>query len=258
MKCYIARPDPILLFLIIFFFGCIPERKLILPNFNNFNINSYCYENQIKMKTEIVNKISSKTDEVIKACMDVEKKRFHLTAILNKTNGKSKIITYEMYMIDDMAYVWSSFKPEWIKFRINEKRWEEENVMRKQIQFIQFSNIRKIKKGGMYLLKINPPPMDFWNIIMLQTGEHPLLKLLNINYADAIKEMNMEIWTTKDFYPLKCNMQMKAIIKGKMLKKPFRMIINIKSKYKYWNHNKPLNIQLPEKAKHAKMYVEEE
>ena len=93
---------------------------------------------------------------------------------------------------------------------------------------------------------------------MEQEEEHPLLKLLNLDYRDVVKEMDMKMWTSKDtFLPVKCHMQMKAVIEKEIMNESFKMIINVKTIYTYHDYNKLANIELPEDAKNAEIYEEE-
>ena len=58
---------------------------------------------------------------------------------------------------------------------------------------------------------------------MEQEEEHPLLKLLNLDYEDVIKEADMNIWIEKGIlFPIRCILKMKAIIEGEIMKEPFR------------------------------------
>ena len=143
----------------------------------------------------------------------------------------------------------------WVKFEVSRDKFESENQVEKQIKLAVLSKIKSLKgKGNYYLLNIEPEKETFWKLVMEQEEEHPLLKLLNLDYEDVIKEADMNIWIEKGIlFPIRCILKMKAIIEGEIMKEPFRS----KKVYKYYDYNKAVALKLPEEAKKARVYEEE-
>ncbi|CAD7777652.1 MAG: hypothetical protein KCCBMMGE_00579 [Candidatus Methanoperedenaceae archaeon GB37] len=140
---------------------------------------------------------------------------------------------------------------------------DSENQLKKQMKLVMTSKIKNLKEETFknidcYLLSIEPDKQSFWEVIMEQDEEHPLMRLLNLDYEDVVKRINMEMWIEKKtFFPLKCIMKMQAVIEKEIMKQPFKMTIDIKKTYCYYNYNRPLVIKLPDQAKRAKVYQKE-
>lgn len=229
------------------------------------SIDTYGYE--MEMETTIAGENSS---EIVKSNgngnIDIKNKRMKISININETTnkGKSKSTETEIYVFDIMEYIQSRKDGEWIKFEVPRHKLDRENRLKKQMKLLMTSKIKNLKDETLenidcYLLNIEPDKEAFWKVIMEQEEEHPLLKLLNLDYEDVVKDMDMKVWISKDkFFPIKCIMQMGAVIQREIMEKPFKMIINVKTAYRYYDHNKSLTIKLPEQAKRAKIYKEEE
>jgi hypothetical protein len=257
--------------LLIVLLGCVTEEQAKQRLFESLhNIKTYTYEMETNMGTDIAGEDSSETVQSnINGQVDVEGKRVKLTINTNETisdRKKSKSTQTQIYIFDTMEYLHSSNSGKdgkWIKFQIHEKKLDSENLAKRQMDLLRTSKIKRLKDETLenvdcYLLSTEPDKKDFWKVIMQQEGEHPLLKLLNLDYKDVVKEMDMKVWVAKDtFLPMKCHMQMKAVIEGEIKEEPFKMTINVKTVYRYHDYNKSLIIELPEEAKNAEIYEEE-
>jgi len=213
------------------------------------NIHTYSYEMEMEMET-------SATGEDIK---DVVKANAHI----NERNKRSKSTQTKIYILDTMEYIQSEKDSEWIKFEVSKHKLDNENQIKEQMNLITGSEIKKVESNTLgnidcYLLSIEPDKQSFWEVIMEQDEEHPLMRLLNLDYEDVVKRINMEMWIEKKtFFPLKCIMKMQAVIEKQIMKQPFKMTIDIKKTYCYYNYNRPLVIKLPDQAKRAKVYQQE-
>ncbi|MCK4604234.1 MAG: hypothetical protein KAU41_05970 [Deltaproteobacteria bacterium] len=229
------------------------------------NIDIYGYEMDMDMETSIAGENSSK---VVKSngngYIDIKNKKIKISININETSkGKSKLTHTKIYIFDDMEYMLSGIDSNWIKFEVPRNKLDSENQLNKQMKLVMTSKIKYIKEESFknidcYLLSIEPDKDASWKVIMEQEEEHPLLKLLNLDCENVVKDMDMKLWISKDTsFPMKCIMEMRAVIEKEIMKAPFKMIINVKKTYSYYNHNKPLVIKLPEGAKNAKVYREE-
>jgi outer membrane lipoprotein-sorting protein len=251
--------------------GCITEeqaKKGLTESLHN--IKTYTYEMEMNMETGIAGENSY---EVVQSTtngqIDVEGKKVKLSINTNETTSdrkKSRSTQTQIYIFDTMEYLHSSSSEKsgkWIKFQVPGERLNSENQAKRQMDFLRTSKIKRLKDETLenvdcYLLNIESDKKDFWKVIMQQEEEHPLLKLLNLDYKDVVKEMDMKVWVAKDtFLPMKCHMQMKAVIEGEIKEEPFKMTINVKTVYRYHDYNKLLTIELPEEAKNAEIYKEE-
>ena len=228
------------------------------------NIDSYCYKMQMYMETSISGEDGK---DIVKssenAYVDVKNKRVKVLINMNEINkARSKLTKAEIYIFDTMEYLhlcsdgkWDN----WVKFEVSRDKFESENQVKKQIKLAVLSKIKSLKgKGNYYLLNIEPENETFWKLVMEQEEEHPLLKLLNLDYEDVIKEADMNIWIEKGIlFPIRSVLKMKAIIEGEIMKEPFRMTINVEKVYKYYDYNKSVALELPEEAKKARVYEEE-
>ena len=228
-------------------------------------IDTYSYEMEMYMKTSIAGEDSGK---IVKSNgngnIDIKNKKMKISINVNETDkGKSKLTHTEIYIFDTMEYIQSGKDSEWIKFEVPRHKLDSENQLKKQMKLVMTSKIKNLKEETFknidcYLLSIEPDKQSFWEVIMEQDEEHPLLKLLNLDYENIVTHTDMKVWIEKNsFIPIKCIMQMRAIIEKQIMKQPFKMIINIKKAYNYYNYNKPLVIELPAQAKRAKIYHEE-
>lgn len=229
------------------------------------DIDSYGYEMDTDMETSIADKDSN---TIIKSngngYVDIKNKKIKKSININEINKvKTKLTHTEIYILDDTEYMQSGNDSNWIKFEVPINKLDSENQLKKQMNLVMTSKIKSIKEEGFknvdcYLLAIEPDKDSFWKVIMEQEEEHPLLKLLNLDCENVVKDMDMKLWISKDnSYPMKCTMKMKAVIEKEIMKSPFKMIINVKKTYSYYNYNKPLGIKLPDRAKNAKVYQEE-
>ncbi len=228
------------------------------------NINSYCYEMEMDMETSIED-----STQIVKSNgngnIDTKNKRMKISININETpdKGKSKSTQTEIYIFDVMEYIQSGKDGKWIKFEVPRNKLDSENQLKKQMKLVMTSKIKTLKEEryksiDCYVLSIEPDKQSFWKIIMGQEEEHPLLKLLNLDYENVVKQADMKVWIEKNtFFPINCIMQMKAVIERKIMKAPFNMIINTKLAYRYYDHNKPLAIKLTKQAKKAEIYEEE-
>jgi hypothetical protein len=230
------------------------------------NIDSYGYEMNMDMETSVAGEDSSKVVKSIgNGYIDVKNKKMKLAININETNkGKTKLTHAEIYIFDDMEYMQSGKDANWIKFEVPGNKLDSENQLKKQMKLVMTSKIKSIKEGSFknidcYLLSIAPDKDAFWKVVMEQEEEHPLLKLLNLDCENVVKDMDMELWISKDnFSPMNCTMKMTAVIEKEIMKAPFKMIINVKKTYRYHDYTKLRAIELPEQAKKAKLYYEEE
>jgi len=229
------------------------------------NIDTYSYEMEMYMETSIAGEDSSK---VVKSngngYIDIKNKKMKISINVNETDkGKSKLTQTEIYIFDAMEYIQSGKNTEWIKFEVPRHKLDSENQLKKQMKLVMTSKIKDLKEETFknidcYLLSIEPDKQSFWEVIMEQDEEHPLFKLLNLDYENVVKDTVMKVGIEKSsFMPIKCIMQMRAVIEKQIMKQPFKMIINIKKVYNYYNYNKPLLIKLPDQAKRARVYHQE-
>jgi len=231
------------------------------------SIDTYGYEMEMDMETSIAGENSS---EIVKSNgngnIDIKNKRMRISININETTnkGKSKSTETEIYVFDIMEYIQFGKDGEWIKFEVPRHKLDRENRLKKQMKLLMTSKIKNLEDETLenidcYLLNIEPDKEAFWKVIMEQEEEHPLLKLLNLDYEDVVKDMDMKVWISKNkFFPMKCMMEMRAVIEREIIKAPFKMTINTKATYRYYGHNKSLTIKLPEQAKKARIYKEEE
>ena len=226
----------------------------------------YAYEMDMDMKTSVAGEDSSK---IVKSngngYVDIKNKKIKKYIDINETSkGKTKLTHTEIYILDDTEYMQSGKDSNWIKFEVPKDKLNSENQLKKQIKLVMTSKIKDIKEESFknidcYLLSIEPDKNAFWKVVMEQEEEHPLLKLLNLDCENVVKDMDMKLWISKDkFSPMNCIMEMKAVIEKEIMKAPFKMIINVKKTYRYHNYIKLRAIELPEQAKKAKVYNEEE
>jgi hypothetical protein len=227
------------------------------------NIDIYGYE--MEMETSVADEDSN---TIVKSngsgYVDIKNKRIKESININETNkGKTKLTYTEIYILDDMKYMLSGKDSDWIKFEVPRNKLDSENQLKKQMKLVMTSKIKSIKERSFknidcYLLGVEPDKEPFWKIIMEQEEEHPLLKLLNLDYENVVKDMDMKLWISKDkFFPMKCIMEMKAVIEKEIMKAPFKMTMNVKKTYRYHDYNKPLIIKLSKGAKKARVYQEE-
>jgi len=232
-------------------------------------VESYSYEMDMCMETSIAGEDST---EIVKsnrnACVDVNNKRIKISINIDEWSTdrtKSKSTQTEMYIFDTMEYLYSHShgkKGKWVKLEAPNK-FDSENRLKKQMELLMRSKTKTLEdeslgKVDCYLLSVQPDKEGFWKVIMEQEEEHPLLKLLNLDYGDVVKEMDMKVWVTKNnFLPMKCCMQMKAVIEREIMNELFKMTINIKTAYRYHDYNKLVAIELPEEAKNVEIYQEE-
>lgn len=274
-KIQSLRNSGLIVALLVILLGCVTEeqaKERLIESLHN--IKTYSYEMETSMETSMETDIAEENSyEVVQSTtngqVDVESKRVKLIININETTSdrsKSRSRQTEMYIFDIMAYLQSQDskgRGKWVKFQVTGNRLDNENQVRRQMDLLRTSKIKRLKDETLenvdcYLLSIEPDKEDFWKVIMQQEEEHPLLKLLNLDYRDVVKEMDMKVWVAKDtFLPMKCHMQMKAVIEGKIKEEPFRMTINVKTVYRYHNYNKSLIIELPEEAKNAEIYEKE-
>lgn len=234
------------------------------------NIESYCYEMDMYIETSITGEDSP---EILRSKgnghVDVKNKRMKVLINIDEwttDKAQSRPTRTEIYVFDTMEYLYlhsSGKEGYWKKFEVPGNKFDNENHLKKQMELLMSSKITNsqdetLGKLDCYLLTIEPDKEVFWKVIMEQEEEHPLLKLLNLDYRDVVKEMDMKMWTSKDtFLPVKCYMQMKAVVEKEIMNESFKMIINVKTIYTYHDHNKLLTIELPEQAKNAEIYEEE-
>jgi hypothetical protein len=250
--------------------GCVKNipkeqiRENLIEVSNNIDI--YGYEMEMEMETSIADEDSN---TIVKSnsngYVDIKNKKIKKSININETNkGKTKLTHTEIYIFDDTEYMQSGKDGNWIKFEVPRNKLDSENQLKKQMKLVMTSKIKSIKEEGFknidcYLLGIEPDKDSFWKVIMEQEEEHPLLKLLNLDYENVVKDMDMKLWISKDkFSPMKCIMEMKAVIEKEIMKAPFKMTMNVKKTYRYHDYIKLRAIELPEQAKKAKVYNEEE
>ena len=234
------------------------------------NVASYCYDMEMYMETSIAGEGSPEiVNSNRNAHVDVKNKR--MKALINidewatdKTESKST--QTEMYIFDSMEYLCShnhEKEGKWVKLEAPNK-FDSENRLKKQMELLMTSKTKilqdeSLEKGDFYLLTAELDKEAMWKVIMEQEEEHALLKLFNLDYEDVVKEMDMKLWVAKDaFLPAKCYMQMKAVIETEIMNELFKMTIHVKTAYRYHDHNKLLAIELPEEAKNAEIYEEED
>jgi len=234
------------------------------------NIESYCYDMDRYIETSITGEDSP---EIVRSKgnghVDVKNKRMKVLINIDEwttDKAQSRSTRTEMYVFDTMKYLYLHSRGKdgrWVKFEAPCNKFDNENHLKKQMELLMTSKITNsqdeaLGKLDCYLLTIEADKEAFWKVIMEQEEELPLLKLLNLDYRDVVKEMDIKMWTSKDtFLPVKCHMQMKAVIEKEIMNESFNMIINVKTIYTYHDHNKLLAIELPEQAKNAEIYEEE-
>jgi len=234
------------------------------------NIESYCYDMDRYIETSITGEDSP---EIVRSKgnghVDVKNKRMKVLINIDEwttDKAQSRSTRTEMYVFDTMEYLYLHSRGKdgrWVKFEAPCNKFDNENHLKKQMELLMTSKITNsqdeaLGKLDCYLLTIEADKEAFWKVIMEQEEELPLLKLLNLDYRDVVKEMDIKMWTSKDtFLPVKCHMQMKAVIEKEIMNESFKMIINVKTIYTYHDHNKLLAIELPEQAKNAEIYEEE-
>jgi len=233
------------------------------------HIESYSCEMEMYMETSIAGEDST---EIVKSNrnthVDVKNKRMKISINMDEWSTdkeKSKSTRTEMYIVDAMEYLCSHShgkEGKWVKLEAPDK-FDSENRLKKQMELLMKSKTKILEdeslgKVNCYLVSIQPDREAFWKVIMGQEEEHPLLKLLNLDYEDVVKEMDMKVWISKDiFFFIKCYMQMKAVIEGEIMNELFKMTINVETTYRYHDYNKLLAIELPQEAKNAEIYEEE-
>jgi outer membrane lipoprotein-sorting protein len=254
----------VILFYITALNGCIGEEEIreeIIESLSN--IKSYSYNMETKIVTQ-PEKHSRTIELKRKADMDIkEKKAIILTErYQTKLYGKKETSTKaHTYIINDMEYNFNKDNG-WIKNKISENRWYDEDKIRTQMDLVLKSKIDKLKNEKIgdidcYLIRITSDAREFWILIMEQEEEHPLIKLLNLDYDNVVKGMDMKIWIDKrTFLPVKCMIAMQAVIQKPIMKEPLNMKIDIHTVYTYYNYNTLMNIELPNEAKKARIYNE--
>jgi len=228
------------------------------------NIHTYSYEMEMEMETSVTGEdIKDVVKANAQADIDVKNRKIKIFIHINERNKRSKSTQTKIYILDTMEYIQSERDSEWIKFEVPRHKLDSENQLKKQMKLVMTSKIKNLKEETFknidcYLLSIEPDKQSFWEVIMEQDEEHPLMRLLNLDYEDVVKRINMEMWIEKKtFFPLKCIMKMQAVIEKEIMKQPFKMTIDIKKTYCYYNYNRPLVIKLPDQAKRAKVYQKE-
>jgi hypothetical protein len=232
---------------------------------NNINIYGYEMDMDMDMEISVAGEDSSK---IVKSngngYIDIKNKKMKISININDTSErKTKLTHTEIYIFDDMEYMLSEKDSNWIKFEVPRNKLDSENQLKKQMKLVMISKIKSIKEESFknidcYLLSIEPDKDAFWKVIMEQEEEHPLLKFLNLDCENVVKDMDMKLWISKDtFLPAECTMHMKAVIERTMMKQPLRMTINIATVCSYHDYNELTPIELPEEAKDAEVYEEE-
>ena len=189
------------------------------------NIGSYYYDMDRYIETSIAGEDSP---EIVRSKdnghVDVKNKRMKVSINIDEwttDKAQSRSTRTKMYIFDSMEYLYLHSRGKdgrWVKFEVPGNKFDNENRHKKQMELLMASKITNLEdetlgKVDCYLLSIEPDKEALWKVIMEQEEEHPLLKLLNLDYEDVVKEMDMKIWTAKDtFLPAKCHMQMKAVI----------------------------------------------
>jgi len=233
------------------------------------NVESYSYEMEMYMETDIAGEDSEIAQTKAYGEIDVAGKRMMVAIDMDETisgEAQTKSTKTLMYVIDNMAYSYSQSvkgKGKWIKFEVPKDTLGNENRLKKLMDLLLRSKIKKlgdekVENIDCYLVSVEPDPKNFWAVIMEQEEEHPLLELLDLDYADIIKDVDMKVWIAKKtFLSAKCHMEMKAVIERTIMKQPFRMTINVRTVCRYHDFNKLTAIELPEEAKGAELYEEE-
>jgi len=227
------------------------------------NVHTYSYEMEMEIETSVAGEdIKNVVKANAQADIDVKNRKMKIFIHTNERNKRSKSTQTKIYILDTMEYIQSEEDSEWIKFEVSKHKLDSKNQIKRQMNLITGSEIKKVESNALgnidcYLLSIEPDKQSFWEVIMEQDEEHPLMRLLNLDYEDVVKRINMEIWIEKrTFFPLKCVMKMQAVIEKQVMKQPFKLTIAIKKTYYYYNYNRPLAIKLPPQAKKAKIYQE--
>jgi hypothetical protein len=235
------------------------------------NVETYSYEMEMYMETSITGEDSVEiVNSNRNAHVDVKNNRMKIsTNIDERTTDKTqaKSTRTEIYILDTMEYLFLHNRGKdghWVKFEVPGNKFDNENRLKKQMELLISSKTKTLGDESLgnidcYLLSIEPDKEAFWKVIMEQEEEHPLLKLFSLDYGDVVKEMDMKVWLAKDtFLPVKCCMQMKAVIETEIMNELFKITIKVKTAYRYHDHNKLLAIELPEEAKNAEIYEEED
>jgi len=212
------------------------------------NLESYYYDMDRYIETSIAGEDSPDIERSKgNGYVDVKNKRMKVSINIDEwtaDKAQSKSTRTEMYIFDTMEYLYLHSRGKngcWKKFEVPGNKFDNKNYLKKQMKLLTTSKTTNsqdeaLGKLDCYLLTIEPDKEAFWKVIMEQEEELPLLKLLNLDYRDVVKEMDMKMWTSKDtFLPVKCHMQMKAVIEKEIMNELFKMIINVKTIYTYHN-----------------------
>lgn len=254
----------VMLFCILTLNGCIGEEEIreeIIESLSN--IKSYSYNVETKIVTQ--SEKHSRTIELKrKANIDINGERAIIVIERYQTELYAKKETStkaQRYIINNMEYNFNKGNG-WVKNKISENRWYDEDKVRTQMDLVLKSKIEKLKDDKIgdidcYLIRTKPDEREFWILIMEQEEEHPLIKLLNLDYDNIVKGMDMKIWVDKrTFLPIKCIMKLRAVIQKPIMKESFNMKIDIHTVYTYYNYNTLMTIELPDEAKKARIYNE--
>lgn len=254
----------VMLFYITALSGCIGEeevREKIIESLSNIKNYSYNMETKIVSQDE---QSSSIVNLKRKAKMNIKEKKAIILTDRYQTKSYTKKETStkaQTYIINNMEYNFNKVNG-WIKNKISENRWYDEDKIRTQMDLVLKSKIEKLKDEKIgdidcYLIRTQPNVREFWILIMEQEEEHPLLKLLNLDYDNVVKGIDMKIWVDKrTFLPVKCMMAMRAVIQKPIMKESFNTKIDIHTVYTYYNYNMLMTIDLPDEAKKARIYNE--
>ena len=254
----------VMLFYITALYGCIGEeevREKIIESLSNIKSYSYSMETKIVTQPE---KHSRTIKLKRKADIDIKGERAIIVTDRYQTKSYAKKETStkaQTYIINDMECNFNKNNG-WIKNKISENRWYDEDKIRTQMDLVLKSKIEKLKDEKIgdidcYLIRTKPDAREFWILVMEQEEEHPLIKLLNLDYDNVVKGIDMKIWIDKrTFLPVKCIMAMQAVIQKPIMKESFNMKIDIHTVYIYYNYNTLMTIDLTDQAKKARIYNE--
>jgi hypothetical protein len=171
-----------------------------------------------------------------------------------------------MYLTGGWFYVWMSVPGEvdqWVKEKLPDYAWTSANPLDQQIEFLQTAfqvtklGTEKIDGVDCYIIQVTPD-MEALSKWLLSQQQSTGLDMGNIDLSKMFKSYSVKEWISKDAYlPVKADINVSLeILPQDMGDTPEsagmdKMTINMSEQVKYYDHGKPVIIQLPPEAQNA-------
>lgn len=168
---------------------------------------------------------------------------------MNMTSPQSSDYMVQMYIVNDSLYMTNpNDSTEWIKTKLMDKIWEEENIAGRQMALVEgffdakYVGIENI--GGLNCYKIDVEPN--WGALLNASDLSDTANVSNEEMVSMIKDSTCTAWIAENnYYPVQIffSMTLDTQFLGNMTMNMTMTTSNI---------NQPVTIELPSAAKNAK------